>query len=191
MEGRGTPPSLRRGSDRPRGGKLLHVADRGVRAPAWLEELVRTGRPAVPWPDVVRFAVGITGPLVLVALLGLLDDPAGLGAGVFGTTGALAVTLAPQGGPLRTRMRRVVAAGGFGALGLVAGEAASGEGWGPVLVVGLLSALAALISSIDAALSLGALQLLVYTALSSGLQTDAPLAGRDRVLRRRRRCGPP
>ncbi len=146
-----------------------------MRAPAWLEELVRTGRPAVPWPDVVRFAVAIAGPLTLVALLGLLDDPAGLGAGVFGTTGALAVTLAPQGGPLRTRMRRVVAAGGFGALGLLAGEAASGEGWGPVLVVGLLSALAALISSIDAALSLGALQLLVYTALSSGLQTALPL----------------
>jgi uncharacterized membrane protein YccC len=151
------------------------VADRGLRAPAWLEELVRTGRPAVPWADVVRFAVAISGPLVLVALLGRLDDPAGLGAGVFGTTGALAVTLAPQGGPLRTRMRRVVAAGGFGALGLVAGEAASGEGWGPVVVIGLLSAVAALISSIDAALSLGALQLLVYTALSSGLQTTLPL----------------
>ncbi len=146
-----------------------------MRAPAWLEELVRTGRPAVPWSDVVRFAVGITGPLVLVALLGRLDDPTALGAGVFGTTGALAVTLAPQGGPLRTRMRRVVAAGGFGALGLVAGEAASGEGWGPVLVVGLLSVVAALISSIDAALSLGALQLLIYTALSSGLRTTLPL----------------
>ncbi|WP_091249076.1 FUSC family protein [Klenkia soli] len=151
------------------------MADRGLRAPAWLEELVRTGRPAVPWSDVVRFAVGITGPLVLVALLGRLDEPTALGAGVFGTTGALAVTLAPQGGPLRTRLRRVVAAGGFGAVGLVAGEAASGAGWQPVLVIGLLSALAALISSIDAALSLGALQLLVYAALSSGLQTTLPL----------------
>jgi len=151
------------------------VADRGLRAPAWLEELVRTRRPAVPWRDVARFALSIAGPLAVVALLGRLADPAALGAGVFATTGALAATLAPQGGPLRTRMRRVLAAAGFGTLGLLAGEAATGEGWRPVLVIGVLSAVAALISSVDAALSLGALQLLVYAALSSGLQTPLPL----------------
>ncbi len=150
------------------------MADRGLRAPAWLEELVRTSRPAVPWRDVVRFAVVIPAPLVLVATIGGgLDDPAALGAGVFGTTGALAATMAPQAsGPLRTRLRRVLASAVFGALGLVVGQFASGEGWVPVVVIGVLSALAALISSIDAALSLGALQLLVYTALSSGLQTS-------------------
>ncbi|QNG38159.1 FUSC family protein [Geodermatophilaceae bacterium NBWT11] len=147
------------------------MADRGLHAPAWLEELVRTSSPAVPWRDVVRFAVTIPGPLVLVLLLGGLSDPALLGAGVFGTTGALATTLAPQAGPLRTKLRRIVAAVGFGAVGLLAGEFASGEGWQPLVVIGVLSALAALISSIDAALSLGALQLLVYTALSSGLVT--------------------
>ncbi len=129
------------------------MVDRGLRAPAWLEELVRTKRPPVPWRDVLRFALSITGPLALVALLGRLADPAALGAGVFATTGALAATLAPQGGPLRTRLRRVLAAAGFGALGLLAGEAATGEGWRPVVVIGVLSAVAALISSIDAALS--------------------------------------
>ncbi len=149
------------------------MVDRGLRAPAWLEELVRTSSPAVPWRDVIRFAVVIPAPLVVVATVGGgLGDPAALGAGVFATTGALAATLAPQAsGPLRTRLRRVVAAAAFGALGLLVGQFASGEGWMPVLVIGVLSALAALISSIDAALSLGALQLLVYTALSSGLQT--------------------
>ncbi|SCX49444.1 Uncharacterized membrane protein YccC [Klenkia marina] len=151
------------------------MADRGLRAPAWLEELVRTGRSPVPWRDVVRFALSLAGPLALVGLLGRLDDPAALGAGVFGTTGALAATLAPQGGPLRTRMRRVAAAGGMGTVGLLAGQAATGEGWQPLLVIGLLSVVAALVSSIDAALSLGALQLLIYAALSSGLQTTLPL----------------
>lgn len=151
------------------------MVDRGLRAPAWLEEMVRTGRPPVPWRDVVRFALSLAGPLALVAVLGRLADPAALGAGVFGTTGALAATLAPQGGPLRTRMRRVLAAGGLGTVGLLAGQAATGAGWRPLLVIGVLSAVAALISSIDAALSLGALQLLVYAALSSGLQTTLSL----------------
>ncbi|MEI4271862.1 FUSC family protein [Klenkia sp. LSe6-5] len=151
------------------------MVDRTLRAPAWLEELVRTGRPPVPWRDVVRFALSLAGPLALVGLLGRLDDPAALGAGVFGTTGALAVTLAPQGGPLRTGARRMVAAGGLGTVGLLAGQAATGAGWRPVLVVALVSAAAALMSSVDSALSLGALQLLIYTSLSSGLQTTLSL----------------
>jgi uncharacterized membrane protein YccC len=156
------------------------VADRGLRAPAWLEELVRTGRPAVPWRDVVRFALTIPLPLVLAVVVdgGISGGPA-IGAGVFATTGALAATLAPQGGPLRDRVRRILAAVGFGGVGLLVGHAASGAGWVSVVVVAAVSALAALLSAVNAALSLGALQLLVYTALSSGLQT--PLSARLEV----------
>jgi uncharacterized membrane protein YccC len=148
------------------------VADRGLRAPAWLEELVRTSPPAVPWRDVVRFALVVPAPLaVAITVAGGVTSGPELGAGVFATTGALAATLAPQSGPLRARLRRIVAAVSLGAVGLVAGQVAGGEGWLPVVVIALLSALAALISSISAALSLGGLQLLVYTALASGLQT--------------------
>jgi hypothetical protein len=43
-----------------------------------------------------------------------------------------------------------------------------------VVVIALLSAAAALISAVNAALSLGALQLLVFTALASGLSTPLP-----------------
>jgi uncharacterized membrane protein YccC len=107
-------------------------------------------------------AIGVAG--------GVTPGPE-LGAGIFATTGALAATLAPQSGPLRARLRRVAAAVSLGAVGLVAGQVADGEGWLPVLVIALLSAIAALISSISAALSLGGLQLLIYTALSSGLTT--------------------
>ncbi|WP_448613357.1 FUSC family protein [Modestobacter sp. URMC 112] len=146
------------------------MVDRGLRAPAWLEELVRTSPPAVPWRDVVRFAVVVPAPLALaVAVDGGVSGGDALGAGVFATTGALAATLAPQSGPLRERLRRVAAAVSLGAVGLVAGQVAGGVGWLPVLVIAVLSAVAALISSISAALSLGGLQLLVYTALSSGL----------------------
>jgi uncharacterized membrane protein YccC len=153
------------------------VAERGLRAPAWLEELVRTTPPPIPWRDVVRFAVTIPAPLaVAVAIEGGIEPGPVLGAGVFATTGALAGSLAPQGGPLRDRLRRTAAATVFGGVGLVVGQFASGGGWLPVLVIAVMSALAALISAVNSALSLGALQLLVYTALGSGLTTPLPAA---------------
>jgi uncharacterized membrane protein YccC len=146
-----------------------------LRAPAWLEELLRTHRPPVPWGDVVRFGVTIPAPLAVSLLLsGALHDPAAVGAGVFATTGALASTLAPQPGPLRDGLRRLVSALAFGGIGLAIGQYAAGGGWEPVLVIAVVSALAALVSSINAALSLGSLQLLVYTALASGLRSPLP-----------------
>lgn len=150
--------------------------ERVLRAPAWLEELVRTTPPPVPWRDVVRFAVTIPAPLaVAIAVEGGVEPGATLGAGVFATTGALAGSLAPQSGPLRDRLRRTAAAVGFGAVGLVVGQYATGGGWAPVVVIAAVSAMAAVISSVNAAMSLGALQLLVYTALSSGLVTPLSL----------------
>jgi uncharacterized membrane protein YccC len=146
------------------------VAERGLRAPAWLEELVRTSRPAVPWRDVVRFALVIPAPLAVALLVGGLQGSA-LGAGVFATMGSLAATLAPQSGPLRTRLRRIAAASLLGGIGLVVGHGLTGGGWLPIVLIAVVSAVAALISSISAAYSLGALQLLVYTAISSGLTT--------------------
>jgi uncharacterized membrane protein YccC len=152
------------------------IRERGLRAPAWLEELVRTTPPPVPWRDVIRFAVTIPAPLaVAIAVEGGVEPGPALGAGVFATMGALAVSLAPQSGPLRDQMRRIAAASGFGAVGLLVGQFATGGGWAPVVVIAVISAVAALISSVNAALSLGALQLLVYTALSSGLITPLSL----------------
>jgi Fusaric acid resistance protein-like len=134
---------------------------------------VRTQRPPVPWRDVARFAVALPIPLaVAVTVAGGIEPSYALSAGVFGTMGALAATLAPQAGALRDRLRRTVAATVFGLLGLLVGQFATGGGWEPVLVVAVVSAAAALISQVNAALSLGSLQLLVYTALSSGLVTE-------------------
>ncbi|MBN1092251.1 FUSC family protein [Blastococcus sp. TML/M2B] len=148
---------------------------RSLHAPAWLEELVRTGRPAVPWRDVVRFAVAIPAPLALAVVVeGGIEAGPTLSAGTFGTMGALVATLAPQASPLRDKLRRIVTATAFGALGLVVGSLAAGGGWGPVVVIALLSVVAAQISRINATMSLGSLQLLVYTALSSGFLTSLP-----------------
>ncbi|UOY03101.1 FUSC family protein [Blastococcus sp. PRF04-17] len=151
--------------------------ERGFRAPAWLEELVRTSRPPVPWRDVVRFAVTVPTPLAVAVLVegGVTPGPA-LGAGVFATTGALAGSLAPQSGLLRDRLRRATAAISFGGVGLLVGQFATGGGWAPVVLIALLSVAAALISAVNATLSLGALQLLVYAALSSGLVTPLSTA---------------
>jgi len=153
------------------------VRERGLRAPAWLEELVRTTPPPIPWRDVIRFAVTIPAPLAVAVLVegGIRPGPA-LGAGVFATMGALAAALAPQPGPLRDQLRRIAAAITFGGIGLVAGQYATGGGWLPVVMIALLSVVAALISAVNAALSLGALQLLVYTALASGFATSLPAA---------------
>jgi uncharacterized membrane protein YccC len=153
------------------------LRERGLRAPAWLEELVRTTPPPVPWRDVVRFAVTVPAPLaVAVVVAGGVEPGPALGAGVFATTGALAASLAPQSGPLRDRLRRTAAATVFGGLGLAVGQFATGGGWLPVVLIAALSALAALLSAVNAALSLGALQLLIYTALASGLVTPLPAA---------------
>ena len=149
---------------------------RALHAPAWLEELVRTRRPPVPWRDVVRYAVCLPAPLALaVAVEGGIEPGPTLSAGVFGTMGALVATLAPQPAPLRDQLRRTVSGTAFGVLGLLVGQYASGGGWLPVVVIALVSAVAGLISQINATLSLGSMQLLVYTALASGLVTELPL----------------
>ena len=147
--------------------------ERGIRAPAWLEELVRGSSAPVPWRDVVRFALTLPAPLAVALLVG---GRTALGAGIFATMGALAATLAPQSGPLRDRLRRAAAAVGLGAVGLCFGPVADGEGWQPVAAIALLSVVAAVLSAVGAALSLGALQLLIYAALSSGLDAPLPLA---------------
>jgi uncharacterized membrane protein YccC len=145
---------------------------RSLRAPTWLEELVRTTRPSIPWRDVVRYAVTIPAPLaVAVAVEGGVQPGPVLSAGVFATMGSLAATLAPQPAPLRDRLRRTAAATGFGVLGLLVGQYATGGGWAPVVLIALISAAAALISQVNATLSLGSLQLLIFTALASGLVT--------------------
>ncbi|MGY1845256.1 FUSC family protein [Modestobacter sp. SYSU DS0875] len=151
------------------------MADRGLRAPAWLEELVHTNHPSVPWRDVVRFGLVVPAPLAVALAVGGTSGSA-LGAGAFATMGALAATLAPQQGPLRIRLRRVAAASLLGGLGLVVGQSLTGGGWVPVLLLAAVSAFAALISAVSAPLSLGALQLLIYTAISSGLSTPLPPA---------------
>ena len=134
-----------------------------------------TTPPPIPWRDVVRFAVTLPAPLtVAVVVAGGITPGAALGAGVFATMGALAAALAPQPGPLRDQIRRTAAAVGFGGVGLLVGQYASGSGWRPVVVIAALSVVAALLSAINSALSLGSLQLLVYTALASGLMTPLP-----------------
>ena len=134
-----------------------------------------TTPPPIPWRDVVRFAVTLPAPLtVAVVVAGGITPGAALGAGVFATMGALAAALAPQPGPLRDQIRRTAAAVGFGGVGLLLGQYASGSGWRPVVLIAALSVVAALLSAINSALSLGSLQLLVYTALASGLVTPLP-----------------
>ena len=133
---------------------------------------MRTTRPPVPWRDVVRYAISIPAPLALaVAVEGGIEPGPVLSAGVFATMGSLVATQAPKPGPLRDRIRRTVAATGFGVVGPprrpVRHRRGLGAGRRHRADLGGRGA----DQPDQPALSLGSLQLLVYTALASGLVT--------------------
>ncbi len=135
-----------------------------VAAPDWMVRVVRASPAPVPWLDMLRMALTVPVPLAVALLAGNLR------LGVFAAMGALACGLADRGGPLRIRLLRAAAAGIAGGAGLVIGRLIEVPGWYSVVIVAALAALSAVISVINAMLSLAGLQLLVYTAIGSGLR---------------------
>lgn len=147
------------------------MADGDRRAVAWLTYIVRISHAPLPWRDVIRFPVSVVTPLAI----GLALQGTALGAGLFAMMGALDGTLAGKDGPLRERLARTAVGVGFGVIGLSIGRYAVGGGWQAVLVVALVAGVCGLISLVNANLSFGSLQLLVYLAIGSGLATALPM----------------
>lgn len=147
-------------------GARLRRSLRGLELPApdWIVEIVRPRPAPVPWADAARAAVVLTTPLAVGLALG---QP---GLGIIVTMGALPPTIADQGGPLRTRLRRGAMAGLAGAAGLLAGHLITGSGWIAVIAVAAIAFVSARISVLGATASLAGLQLLVFSAIASGLQ---------------------
>ncbi len=131
-------------------------------APDWLVRVVAPKRAPVPWADMVRVAVSVTGPLAAGMLAGL---PA---AGGFGAMGALLGAFGDAGGPFSRRFRRASIGLVGGLIGLLVGRLVLGTGLAAVPVAAVFGVISALVSGISAEFSFGGLQLLVYLAISSG-----------------------
>ena len=131
--------------------------------PDWLAQAVRPKRAPVSRPDMARAAVAICAPLAV----GLA-----LGKGTIGSLpamGGLLGTVADNGGPYPTRVKRVVSATVFGgAVGLTLGSVIHGHGWTAVIVLVLVAAVSGTLSAGGDIGSITGLQLLVYTAVGLG-----------------------
>lgn len=147
------------------------MADGDRRAVAWLSDIVRISHVSVPWRDVIRFPVSVITPLAI----GLTLQGTALGVAVFATIGALDGAFAVKGGPLREKLARTAVGVVFGVIGLSLGRYAVGGGWQSVLVVALVAGAAGLFSLVNAILSFGSMQLLIYLAVGSGLASPLPL----------------
>jgi uncharacterized membrane protein YccC len=139
-----------------------------VAAPDWMVRVVRPLPVPVPWLDMLRMALTVSVPLAVALAVGQLR------LGVFAAMGALACGLADRGGPVRIRLLRAGSAAVAGGVGLVIGRVVAVPGWYSVILIAVLAALSAVISVINSILSLAGLQLLVYTAIGSGLRVPQP-----------------
>ncbi len=144
-------------------GRRLELA-----APDWIVQLVRLKPVRTPWPDIVRVAVAVPGPLAVGILFG---RPA---LGLFAAMGALAASIADRGGPLRARTLRQAGTASAGACGLYLGHLAAGTGWLSVSLFAVVALVSALMSVVDAASSMAGMQLLVYLSIGSGLSVPVP-----------------
>ncbi|MFI6448012.1 FUSC family protein [Kitasatospora sp. NPDC050543] len=135
------------------------------RPPDWLAHPLRWQRAPVPWPAMLRGALGM-GPLLGAAIAAGRPE-AGLLAGL----GALFAGINDRPGTGRAGALQIGVPALGGALGLLLGVAA---GWWAVpllLTVGLLSGAVSVAGPVCSA---AALQLLVLTAVGGGMALDLP-----------------
>jgi uncharacterized membrane protein YccC len=137
-------------------------------APDWLVRVVAPKKAPVPWPDMVRVAVSVTTPLAA----GMAAGHAAIGG--FAAMGSLLGAFGDAGGPPWRRFRRAMIGLACALAGLLAGRLVLTQGLAAVPVAGAFGVVSALLSGIDAEFSFGALQLLVYLALSSGPAHGVP-----------------
>jgi uncharacterized membrane protein YccC len=138
-------------------------------APDWLVRILAPKQAPVPWLDMARTALTVTGPLALGLALG---QP---GLAVFGGMGGMVGAFGDKGGTFGARFRRTAAGAMAALLGLLVGRAIQGSGAFAVVAVAGLAVVAALVSSISANLSFAGLQLLVYVAIAGGLPPGVPV----------------
>ncbi|MFC6593814.1 FUSC family protein [Kitasatospora paranensis] len=134
-------------------------------APGWLAHPLRWQRGPVPWPAVLRGALGM-GPVFALGLAGGHGRTA-----VLGGLGAMFATINDRPGTWRSGAVTIVLPALAGALGLLLGQE---SGWRAVPVLAAVGLVSGAISVAGPVWSLAGLQLLVLTAVGSGTAPPAP-----------------
>ncbi len=138
-------------------------------APDWLVRILAPKTATVPWRDMIRATLSIVTPLALGLALHL-------GAvSIFIGMGALTGSFGDRGGVFGSRFVRIMAGVLGGLAGLLVGQFTGGHGVFAVIAIGVLAAVSALISSINATLSFAGLQMLVLVAVSGGVVAQVPV----------------
>lgn len=145
-------------------GPRLAVSDwlSGV-VPDWLSEVIRPKKTPPPWGTMLRAVFAIWVPLAA----GLLT-----GHRVFAllpAMGGLMSIMIDNGGPFRTRVRRVGIAAVFGgALGIAIGSLIHGRGWVTVVCIVAVAGVSAVMARLGGTGSVTGLQLMIYSSVSLG-----------------------
>jgi len=134
-----------------------------MKAPAlgWVGQLLRPKSAPIPWGRAVRSGVAVVTP----ATVGMATGQ--LGPALIVSIGALAASMADQGGAYGARVRRVGVVAAGGALGFLIGGFVSGHAVLAILVVLLGGLISGLVSVLGNVASVASLQFLIYLIVAS------------------------
>lgn len=139
-----------------------------ISAPTWLVEVVRPRQAKPDWWRVVRSGIAVTTPILLALWSG------NIALGMIPAMGAMATTMADQGGPYRRRLWRALRIAPSAAAGFAIGDAVNGLGWVAVVVMVLLALVSAMLSAFGNTGSVAGLQMLLFASLGSGMALSGP-----------------
>ncbi|BFV60848.1 FUSC family protein [Kitasatospora sp. CMC57] len=134
-------------------------------SPAWLTHPFRWQRGPVPWPALLRGALGM-GPVLAVGLA-TGHRPAAVAAGL----GAMFATLNDRPGTRRVAAVRIAVPALAGALGWFGGGS---PGWWALALLTLVGLLSGAVSVAGPVCAAAAVQLLVLTAVGAGMPLGTP-----------------
>lgn len=136
--------------------------------PAWLVELVKPKKAAIPWTSAIRAAIALGTPLAVTDAVGQLP------IGLFIAMGALSGSVGDRRGPYRVRCMQIGASGLFGALGFLIGESVYGRGWFTLLALAAVAAITAMAPVSGTIASSSSLQMLVFVIVASAKPFPPP-----------------
>jgi uncharacterized membrane protein YccC len=131
--------------------------------PDWLAEVLRPKKAPVPWGAMAQAVIAIWGPLAV----GIATGNRALA--LLPAMGGLMSIMIDQGGPYRSRVKRVAtAAVGGGAAGLLIGSLIHGRGWVAVIALVIVAGVSTILARLGSVGSVTGLQLVVYSSLGVG-----------------------
>ena len=131
--------------------------------PDWLAEVMRPKKVPVPWGAMAQAVIAIWVPLAVGSATG------NRALALLPAMGGLMSIMIDQGGPYRSRVKRVAtAAVGGGAAGLLIGSLIHGRGWVAVIALVTVAGVSTILARLGSVGSVTGLQLVVYSSLGVG-----------------------